>query len=74
CPMNLPMDFDGDGDVDGEDFGHLQACLTGVGGTFLPGCQDADLDGDFDVDGLDIAIFLGCLSGPHIVADTSCLP
>ncbi|MBI4578706.1 MAG: thrombospondin type 3 repeat-containing protein, partial [Planctomycetes bacterium] len=30
CTVIVPCDFDGDGDVDQEDFGHMQECLTGV--------------------------------------------
>src|SRR5438132_1558407 len=40
-------DFDRDGDVDADDFAHLQSCLTGPAVIPVPAsCQDADLDGD----------------------------
>ena len=70
-----PADFDQDGDVDLEDFGHLQACLTGTDqGPPGSGCEDADLDKDAgtDVDGSDVDIFLGCLSGANLSADPNC--
>ena len=71
--LNLPCDFDRDGDVDMEDFGHLQACLSGAD---IPqnnsACQDAKLDPDSDVDKYDIAIFKGCRSGSSILADPNC--
>ncbi len=51
-------DFDGDGDVDLADFGHLQNCLTGGDIPQLDsGCLDARLDGDEDVDGDDLNLF-----------------
>ncbi|HOA74258.1 MAG TPA: hypothetical protein PL151_02540 [Phycisphaerae bacterium] len=72
CP--LQMDFDGDGDVDLEDFGMLQACVnaTGVVPTD-PQCQNMSLDGDLDVDAADVQIFQRCLQGPGITADPACL-
>jgi hypothetical protein len=66
-------DIDCDGDVDQEDFGPFQMCLTGSGVTQSdPACHDAKLDGDVDVDGDDFAVFLGCLSGPDVPADLDC--
>jgi hypothetical protein len=64
CGMLLAGDFDGDSDVDQEDFGHLQACLVPEGVPCSPGCRDADLDGDGDVDQGDLAGFIPCLGGP----------
>jgi hypothetical protein len=68
-------DFDKDGDVDLEDFGPFQACISG----WLlpqndPACQRAKLNGDNSVDQEDVAIFLGCLTGPEIPANPNCLP
>ena len=58
-------DLDGDADVDQEDFGHLQACLSGQGIAQIdPVCMNARLDADLDVDADDVSIFLGCFSGP----------
>jgi hypothetical protein len=69
----IPGDFDGDQDVDQEDFGHFQVCLTGEGvSQNEPGCADAKLDGDTDVDADDFSIFLGCLSGANVPADVDC--
>jgi len=68
-----PGDFDGDADVDQEDFGHLQACLSGSGVTQTdPDCQDALMDDDGDVDQDDFGVFQGCLSGPKVPADPNC--
>jgi len=59
-------DYDGDFDVDQEDFGHLQACMTGhMEGPPESGCEDADLEGDGDVDLTDFGIFQGCVGGAN---------
>jgi hypothetical protein len=66
-------DFDRDGDVDLEDFGHIQACISGSGvPQDDPACQNARLDGDTDVDATDLEKFLNCLGGPGILADPGC--
>jgi uncharacterized lipoprotein YddW (UPF0748 family) len=68
-----PGDFDLDGDVDCDDFAHLQNCLSGVGvAQTLTTCSDALLDSDDDVDGDDVTIFIGCLSGPDVQANANC--
>ncbi|UCD30620.1 MAG: immunoglobulin domain-containing protein [Planctomycetota bacterium] len=62
--LPAPGDFDIDGDVDQEDFGHLQECMTGIGNPQTdPDCQDADLNNDTDVDLDDYAIFANCMNG-----------
>lgn len=70
-----PGDLDRDGDVDQDDFGMLQACLSG---SFVPqtdpACRDARLDGDDDVDSADVQLFVGCVSGPNVPSDPDCLP
>ena len=67
-------DFDGDGDVDLGDFGHLQACLTGDGVQNTDAaCADADFDGNGDVGQLDLQRFRQCLTGPNITPPTGCL-
>jgi hypothetical protein len=67
-------DFDADNDVDQEDFGHFQACLTGTSVPQTdPTCMDASLDGDFDVDASDFDKFRLCLSGPGCPVDPECL-
>jgi hypothetical protein len=69
----LLPDFDDDGDVDLEDFGHFQMCYSGSGEIQAdPNCQDAILDNDSDVDANDLAIFLACMSGANVPADETC--
>jgi uncharacterized protein (DUF362 family) len=66
-------DYDNDGDVDQEDFAHIQACLTGNLVTQAdPACLDTRMDGDSDVDELDVSVFARCLGGPGIPADPCC--
>ncbi|GMU21915.1 MAG: hypothetical protein AMXMBFR13_20030 [Phycisphaerae bacterium] len=66
-------DFDGDGDIDQDDFGRFQACLTGPAVTQSePACAPALLDDDLDVDQADFDIFQGCMSGPNHAADPAC--
>jgi hypothetical protein len=57
-------DHDGDGDVDQEDFGFFQGCMTGSGGVITPGCEEVDLDADEDVDVNDFDVFESCMGGP----------
>lgn len=68
-------DFDEDGDVDQDDFGILQNCYTGGGGTLdlnNINCKCADRDADNDVDELDVGRFVDCVSGPTIPANQAC--
>ena len=66
-------DFDGDNDVDQEDFGRFQRCLSGSGVPENdPACDRARLDGDTDVDDDDLDILHGCLSGPNVPVDPNC--
>jgi len=75
CTPPIPGDFDGDGDVDQSDFGHLQACLTGAGtAQSAPLCQDAILDYDGDVDLDDLDIFCGCMTAANVLANPACAP
>ncbi len=72
---NVPGDADDDGDVDADDFGLFQLCLTGSGATQTdPACQFADManGGDGDVDQDDVMVFLGCLSGANMPGQPSC--
>ncbi len=57
-------DFDGDGDVDFEDFAGFQRC-AGMPFFNAPCAQafDADCDGDVDID--DYAVYLSAVTGPH---------
>jgi len=70
---HVPGDFDHDNDIDIQDFGSFQLCLTG---SFVsqedPACIDALMDNDDDVDQDDVVLFKGCLSGANVVADLSC--
>jgi len=70
----VPGDFDNDCDVDQEDFGHFQACMTGPGIEVTdPQCLDAKLDADTDVDADDFGMFQACLSGANIAGDPTCV-
>lgn len=72
-PVRYTGDFDHDNDVDQEDFGHLQMCLTGPAISQADAaCQDAKLDGDIDVDADDLLIFAPCLSGAGVVPPIGC--
>ena len=60
-----PGDIDRDGDVDQEDFGLFQACLSGDTRPYEAGCEDADLDKDGDVDQGDFTEFYTCMGGAN---------
>ncbi|GMV96642.1 MAG: hypothetical protein AMXMBFR83_10040 [Phycisphaerae bacterium] len=67
-------DFDGDNDVDLEDFSHLQTCLLGWGAVQAdPACLDADLNEDTYVDKSDVTLFIRCLRGPLNPLDPTCV-
>jgi len=69
----VPGDFDADDDVDMEDFGRFQACLTGPGaGPPQAGCTRAMMDDDDDVDSADVSLFIGCMTGAGIPGDPDC--
>jgi hypothetical protein len=73
CRRPTPGDFNGDFDVDQEDFGAFQACLTGAGFAQLdPACQKARLDADGDVDEQDVGMFLRCRTAPGEIGDPDC--
>ncbi len=71
---HVPGDFDHDNDIDMQDFGAFQLCLTG---SYVPqedpACKDALIDSDNDVDQADVAIFKQCLSGAGIFVDPGCV-
>jgi hypothetical protein len=68
----IPGDMNEDGDVDHEDFGLLQACFSGSGYPYPPGCASADLDSDNDVDIIDANKFLLCVTGYNTWGDPHC--
>jgi len=70
-PFN-PGDADRDGDVDQEDFGAFQLCLSGSFTPYESGCTWADLQTDGDVDGEDYIVFQNCMSGANIPANPEC--
>lgn len=73
--LAVRADFDRDGDVDLDDFAHLQCCMRGPG--LAPddtACKDALLDGDGDVDAADALLLQGCLSGAGIAPEPDCIP
>lgn len=68
-----PGDMDRDNDVDAEDFGLFQRCLTGPGiPQTNPACAPARLDEDDDVDLDDVEVFLSCFSGPDRTPPAGC--
>jgi hypothetical protein len=60
------LDRDADGDVDSDDFGRFQRCLSGAGHAHAVGCDFADLDHDSDGDALDFTLFTRCSNGPAV--------
>ncbi len=78
CTRDPVFDSDCDRDVDLDDFGAFQACITGSGDTASLECKPYDRDGDSDVDGDDFGselapgTFVYCASGPAVPADPTC--
>jgi hypothetical protein len=64
-------DFDGDSDVDGEDFLIWQ---RGVGLTGQPNASTGDADGDGDVDGADLGVWQASFGDPPALASISAVP
>jgi len=72
-PALVPGDFDGDGDLDQEDYGMFQRCLTGRSVPQEdPACAAAKFDTDGDVVGYDAALFLRCVSGRDVPVTPDC--
>lgn len=70
---DVPGDFDWDGDVDMDDYGSFQGCLSGPGVTQPDGaCHEARFDEDDDVDAADLLKLLGCMSGAGVIGDPEC--
>jgi hypothetical protein len=65
-------DLDGDGDVDQDDFGFFQACLTDSPGGAELRCGCADRDHDGSVDRADLMAFLACKDGAGLPATVEC--
>jgi hypothetical protein len=80
CPCQPPFaDFDEDGDVDLDDFGGFQRCVSPLTGGILPGCECFDRNDDNDVDGSDFTAFSNCMTGPAVPLDplsppAGCIP
>ena len=70
----ISVDFDEDGDVDLDDFAHLQVCL-GIENVSLsnPDCADADLSSDNNVSVADLQEFIGCVNGSGMPPASGCL-
>jgi len=73
CPL-VPADFDGDCDVDSDDYATFETCASGpdVPHSGTTTCQTADSNSDNDVDQDDFAIFQRCYSGQDNPADPNC--
>jgi hypothetical protein len=70
----IQPDYDRDGDVDLNDFGFFQACITGPElGPPVPGCEVWDFDLDADVDQSDFGWFQRCISGADQPVAEDCL-
>ncbi len=74
CPaVWLRADMDRDGDVDQEDFGRFQLCLSlGSVPSSPDWCERADMNDNGSIDDVDFNLFQRCWSGANRVADTSC--
>lgn len=72
CPLPFG-DMDYDRDVDAEDFGAFQVCLTAPDELITdPACWGADLTGDGHVDAADLIIFEKCRTAAEVPADDHC--
>ena len=66
-------DFDDDTDVDQDDFGRFELCMTGPAlGPPPAGCENMDMDADGDVDVADFGRLQRCFSGPSALPDAAC--
>lgn len=63
-PCGTPrQDVNGDGSVDGTDYGVFSSCFNGSGNIASAACQCLDADADGDVDGVDFGVFSSCFNG-----------
>jgi uncharacterized protein (DUF362 family) len=69
---SVKPDIDGDCDVDQEDWGTMQACLSGELMPIAPGCEKFDFQKDLDVDWVDVGFFQQCFGGPGVCAPAAC--
>ncbi|HPD28647.1 MAG TPA: metallophosphoesterase [Phycisphaerae bacterium] len=67
-----PADFDGDTDVDEDDFVLFRPCLSGPHAPPAADCSQEDIDADGDVDQTDYGLFQRCYSGTNEVAAANC--
>jgi hypothetical protein len=73
CPRRIRGDFDGDNDVDAEDFGRFQLCYSSSADPPTPAeCSSTDLSGDSYVNMTDFTLFEACLTGPDRQPDPTC--
>jgi len=67
CPYPF-ADIDTDGDVDQDDFGLFQICLTGFVPSVPTGCECLNHNGDAGIDAADFEAFSACATGPNVPA------
>ncbi|MHC4442009.1 MAG: CotH kinase family protein [Planctomycetota bacterium] len=72
CPPVVSGDFDGDGDVDQNDYDDFALCSSGPAIPYTGDCAAKDFDSDNDVDQNDFAIFQRCYSGTNNAGDPNC--
>lgn len=71
--LTVRPDLDSDNDVDMDDFGRLQRCMTGSAVPSTdPACGAALLDADADIDQDDLLVLVGCFSGADVPVDRDC--
>lgn len=69
---HVAADFDGDCDVDHDDYLAFEACGSGPAIPLTGGCEPKDLDHDNDVDASDFGLFQRCYSGANNPAAPNC--
>lgn len=72
CAESVAPDFDGDCDVDADDYAAFEVCGSGPGIALTAGCENKDFDADNDVDQSDFSTFQRCYSGQGNPADPGC--